>query len=66
MTEPYTGANFARFTEILREQGVSYNYTTIRNILISAGITSPKRYRPNKEKAPHPLRPRWEAFGEPL
>jgi hypothetical protein len=66
MTEPYTGPNFARFTEILREQGISCNYTTIRNILISAGITSPKRHRPNKEKVPHPLRPKREAFGEPL
>jgi hypothetical protein len=66
MTEPYIGANFAHFTEILRERGVSYNYTTIRNILISVGITSPKCHGPNKEKAPHPIRPRREAFGELL
>jgi hypothetical protein len=25
-TEPYTGANFAHFTEILREQGILYDY----------------------------------------
>jgi transposase len=66
MTEPYIGANFAHFTEILQEQGISYNYTAIRNVLISAGIASPKRHRPNKEKVPHPIRPSREAFGELL
>jgi transposase len=60
-TEPYREANFAHFTEILRERGISY--TTIRNILISAGITSPKRHGSNKEKVPHLPRPRWEVFG---
>jgi hypothetical protein len=65
-TEPYTGANFAHFTEILREQNILYDYTTIRNILVSAGIKSPKRHRPKKERVPHPLRPRREAFGELL
>ncbi|MDR1325532.1 MAG: hypothetical protein LBK00_05800 [Treponema sp.] len=64
--EPYTRANFTHFMEILQEQGVSYNYTTIRNILVNAGIESPKRRRPNKEKVPHPPRPRREAFGELL
>jgi hypothetical protein len=66
MTEPYLGANFAHFTEILQEYGISYTYSTIRNILTSAGITSPKCHRPHKERVPHPPRPRREAFGELL
>jgi transposase len=65
-SEPYTRANFAHFTEILQEQGISYDYTTVRNILTSAGIKIPKCRRPKKEKVPHPPRPRREAFGEML
>ena len=65
-TEIYAKANFAHFAEILQEQGISYDYTTIRNILVNAGIKSPKCRRPKKDKAPHPPRPRREAFGEML
>jgi transposase len=52
MTEPYRRVNFARFAEILRERGMSYDYTTIRKILVSAGIKSPKRHRLKKENVP--------------
>jgi hypothetical protein len=43
--EPYTGVNFAHFTEILQEQGVSY----IRNILVNVGIKSPKHHSPTRK-----------------
>jgi transposase len=66
MTEPYREVNIAHFTEILWEQGISYTKSTIRNILTSAGIKSPKCHRPTNEKIPRPPRSGREAFGDLL
>jgi hypothetical protein len=67
LSEVYLKANFTHFTEILAEErGYTYNYTTIRRILIAAGHKSPKTRRTKKQKQAHPPRPRREYFGEML
>jgi transposase len=67
LSDVYKKANFAHFTEILKEEkGYQYHYTTIRNILIAAGHKSPKTRRAKKQKDAHPPRPRRECFGEML
>jgi transposase len=66
LTEPYLKANFRHFTEILTESGITYSYTTIRNILTAAGHKSPKCRRPRKDIKAHPPRLRRESFGELL
>jgi transposase len=52
--EPYTGANFLHFSELLREhEGISYSYTTIRKALTEGGIESPKkrrRFKPHRRR----------------
>jgi transposase len=66
LSDIYLKANFAHFTEILAEMGITVSYLTVRNIMREAGHKSPKARRPRKDKQAHPPRPRREAFGEML
>jgi transposase len=42
-TEACAGLSIARFIEKLRDQGIDYNYSTIRSILLEAGLIRRKR-----------------------
>ena len=47
----YAGANHTHLTELLEErEGIDLSRSTVRNILLSAGITSPRRRRPPRHR----------------
>ena len=48
----YEGANHTHLSELLSErEGIDIGRTTLRRILVSAGLTSPRRRRPPKHRA---------------
>ena len=48
----YEGANHTHLSELLSErEGIDVSRTTLRRILVSAGLTSPRRRRPPKHRA---------------
>jgi transposase len=48
----YTGFNFQHFTDSLNErEGIEISRSTVRRILVKAGIKSPKRRRPPKHRS---------------
>lgn len=48
----YTGFNFQHFTDSLKErEGIDISRSTVRRILLNAGIKSPKRRRPPKHRS---------------
>jgi transposase len=53
-TEPYASANFNHFRELLSEyHGIAVSYSTLYNLLKSAGISSPKtrrRFKPHRRR----------------
>jgi transposase len=50
--EKYTGFNFQHFTDSLKErEGICISRSTVRRILLNAGIKSPKRRRPPKHRS---------------
>jgi len=47
----YAGVNHTHFTELLEErEGIALSRSTVRSILLDAGIKSPKRRRPPKHR----------------
>lgn len=51
----YAGLNHTHFTEMLLEkEGVSLSRSTVRNILVNAGISSHRRHRPSKYRCRRP------------
>jgi len=47
----YAGVNHTHFTELLEErEGIALSRSTVRSILLNAGIKSPKRRRPPKHR----------------
>jgi transposase len=50
--EKYTGFNFQHFTDSLKErEGIEISRSTVRRILLNAGIKSPKRRRPPRHRS---------------
>jgi len=49
---PYAGVNHSHLTELLQErEGFSLSRSTVRRILVEAGINSPRRRRPPKHRS---------------
>jgi len=47
----YAGVNYTHLTELLEErEGIALSRSTVRSILLSAGITSPRRRRPPRHR----------------
>lgn len=47
----YTGVNYTHLTELLQErEGIELSRSTLRGILLSAGMTSPRRRRPPRHR----------------
>ncbi len=47
----YTGVNYTHLTELLKErEGIDLSRSTLRSILLSAGMTSPRRRRPPRHR----------------
>jgi len=47
----YAGVNYTHLTELLEErEGINLSRSTVRSILLSAGITSPRRRRPPRHR----------------
>ena len=47
----YEGANHTHLSELLRErEGIDIGRTTLRRILLSAGLSSPRRRRPPRHR----------------
>jgi transposase len=50
--EKYTGFNFQHFTDSLKErEGIVLSRSTVRRILLAAGLKSPKKRRPPKHRS---------------
>jgi transposase len=50
--EKYTGFNFQHFTDSLKErEGIDISRSSVRRILLNAGIKSPKKRRPPKHRS---------------
>ena len=55
----YEGANHSHFSELLAErEGIAIGRTTLRRILVNAGLTSPRRRRPPKHRVRRQRMPR--------
>ena len=55
----YEGANHTHLSELLRErEGIDIGRTTLRRILLSAGLSSPRRRRPPRHRARRQRMPR--------
>lgn len=51
----YAGLNFKYFTECLAEyEGINISYPTLRNVMKSAGISSPEAHKPKRKKVHRP------------
>ena len=55
----YEGANHTHLSELLSERdGIDIGRTTLRRILVNAGLSSPRRRRPPKHRVRHQRMPR--------
>ena len=55
----YAGANHTHLSELLRErEGIDIGRTTLRRILVNAGLSSPRRRRPPKHRVRRQRMPR--------
>ena len=55
----YEGANHTHLSELLRErEGLGMGRTTLRRILVNAGLSSPRRRRPPKHRVRRQRMPR--------
>ena len=55
----YAGANHTHLSELLRErEGIDIGRTTLRRILVNAGLSSPRRRRPPKRRVRRQRMPR--------
>ena len=55
----YSGANHTHLSELLNErEGIDLGRTTLRRILVDAGLTSPRRRRPPKHRVRRQRMPR--------
>ena len=55
----YEGANHSHFSELLAErEGIAIDRTTLRRILVNAGLTSPRSRRPPKHRVRRQRMPR--------
>ena len=55
----YAGANHTHLSELLSERdGIDIGRTTLRRILVNAGLSSPRRRRPPKHRIRHQRMPR--------
>ena len=55
----YEGANHTHLSELLAErEGIDIGRTTLRRILVSAGLNSPRRRRPPKHRVPRQRMPK--------
>ena len=55
----YSGANHTHFSELLNErEGIDIGRTTLRRILVNAGLKSPRRRRPPKHRVRRQRMPR--------
>jgi len=54
----YAGFNFRHFNDSLKDrEGIHISWSSVRNILMAAGIKSPKRRRPTKHRSLRERRP---------
>ena len=55
----YSGTNHTHLSELLRErEGIEIARSTLRRILVEAGVNSPRRRRPPKHRVRRPRMPR--------